>query len=103
MRESVGLPAVPGLLVRAVREGGSAWAAGLRTGDVLVAAGGRELRTVAALYAAVDDAGEAGQLALWVLRGTDELAVALELAHEGRLDGARASTAGPTGSGEHRV
>ena len=58
---------------------------------------------MAALYAAIEGAGEAGQLALRALRGTDELAVALELGREGRVDGTRAFTAGRTGSGEHRV
>lgn len=103
MRESVGLPPVSGLLARVVREGGAGWAAGLRTGDVLVRAGGRELRTVAALYAAIEDAEETRQLELRVLRGTDELAVAVELAGEGTVDVTRATTAGRGGSGEHRV
>lgn len=52
MRESVGLPAVPRLLVQAVQEDGAAARAGIRTGDVLLNAGKRELRTIAGLYAA---------------------------------------------------
>ena len=40
LRSSVGLPPVPGLLVRAVDEDGPAAAAGLRTGDVLTNSGG---------------------------------------------------------------
>ena len=40
MRESVGLPRVPGLLVRQVDAGSAAAAAGIQAGDVLVGAGG---------------------------------------------------------------
>jgi DNA-binding MarR family transcriptional regulator len=70
MRESVGLPAVAALLVRAVDQGGAACAAGVRTGDVLLRAGGRELRSVESLYAALADASD--RLELRVLRGTEE-------------------------------
>ena len=56
LREAVGLPPIVGLLVRAVSADGPAEAAGLRTGDMLTAADGRELRSVADLYAAIDDA-----------------------------------------------
>jgi Winged helix DNA-binding domain len=45
LRESVGLPRVPGLLVRAVEPGSAAEAAGIAVADVLIEAGGRELRS----------------------------------------------------------
>jgi hypothetical protein len=80
MRRAVGLEPVPGLLVRAVEEGGPADAAGLREGDVLVRAGRRELRSVGALHAALDDAGERGRLRLSILRGADERTVDLRAA-----------------------
>src|SRR4051812_10303455 len=67
LRASVGLPPVPGLLVRALDEDGPAAAAGLRTGDVLVSAGGRELRSVEALHAA-----GASRIELHVVRGVSE-------------------------------
>ena len=60
LRSSVGLPPVPGLLVRAVDEDGPAAAAGLRTGDVLTNAGGGALRSVEALHAAAET-GEIGR------------------------------------------
>jgi DNA-binding MarR family transcriptional regulator len=75
LRASVGLPPVPGLLVRALDEDGPAAAAGLRTGDVLVRAGDRELRSVEALRAA-----GSGRLELHVVRGVSELDVTVELA-----------------------
>jgi DNA-binding MarR family transcriptional regulator len=80
LREAVGLPAIPSLLVRAVEAHGPAAAAGLRTGDLLVRAGEHDLRSIAGFYAAIDEAASAGELAVSVLRGADdlELTVALE-------------------------
>lgn len=72
LRRAAGLPEVLGLLVREVEEGSPAAAAGLRLGDVLVAAEGTELRSVTTLYAAVDRAGQAGppgQLRVTAVRG----------------------------------
>jgi DNA-binding MarR family transcriptional regulator len=80
MRRAVALPAVAGLLVRAAEADGPAAAAGLRPGDVLTRAGGRALRSVAALRAAVFAAGEPGRLRVRLLRGTEELTVAIGLA-----------------------
>lgn len=94
MRESVGLPGVAGLLVRAVAEGGPAAAAGLRTGDVLLAAGGRELRSVDALYAAAER-----PLRLRVLRGGEERDV--DITPAGPFG--RAASTGPAPRGEHTV
>jgi DNA-binding MarR family transcriptional regulator len=94
MRESVGLPPLPALLVRTVEEGGPAAAAGLRTGDVLLAAGEHELRSVAALHAAVGDAGR--KLRLRVQRGGETLDVTVALAPAG-------AAAGRPARGEHLV
>jgi DNA-binding MarR family transcriptional regulator len=77
MRRAVGLEPVPGLLVRAVEEDGPAAQAGLREGDVLVRAGRRELRSVGALHAALEDAGDRGHLRLAILRGAEERRVEL--------------------------
>jgi serine protease Do len=73
MRRAVGLPERDGLLVRAVEPGSPAQRAGLERGDLIVAAGGRPLERVDALYAALDElpAGDA-TLTLGLLRGTDE-------------------------------
>jgi DNA-binding MarR family transcriptional regulator len=101
LREAVGLPPATGLLVREARAGGPAERAGLRTGDVLLAAGDRELRSVADLYAAIDDAVSGGSLRLRIARGTDERTLAVPLA--GAPDGAAATTPGRSPTGEHRV
>jgi serine protease Do len=67
---AVGLPERDGLLVRGVEAGSPAQQAGLERGDLLVAAGGRELRTPDDLFDALDAAGD--ELALTVLRGTEQ-------------------------------
>jgi DNA-binding MarR family transcriptional regulator len=96
MRESVGLEPVPGLLVRAVDRHGPACAAGLRTGDVLLAAGRRELRSAASLSAAIDAAAAGGRLRLRVLRGAEESDVVVSL-------GEQPAAAATPGRGEHAV
>jgi serine protease Do len=81
MRRAVGLPERDGLLVRAVEEGGPADEAGIERGDLIVAAGGRQLDGVEALYAALDElpAG-GGELELTVVRGTEERTVTASFA-----------------------
>jgi DNA-binding MarR family transcriptional regulator len=103
MRESVGLPAVPRLLVRAVEEDAAADRAGIRTGDLLLNAGKHELRAIAGLYAAIDDAASAGRLKLTLLRGVDQQSVTINLgAGQGR-DGTPAVTAGRSTRGNHKI
>ena len=78
IRAAAGLPDREGLLVRAVQSDSPAEAAGLRRGDLLVSAGGRQLSSVDDLF----DALEAGsELVLGVVRGTDELEVKVDLSH----------------------
>jgi len=79
MRRAVGLPERTGLLVRAVAPDGPA-AGRLERGDILTAAGGRELRSIAALYRALGEAARPGRLRLAVVRGADERRVSLALA-----------------------
>jgi DNA-binding MarR family transcriptional regulator len=76
LRESVGLPGVAGLLVRTVAAGSPAARAGIKPGDVLLAAGGHALRSITSLYAAIREAG-AALLKLTVSRGNDRIEVAL--------------------------
>ena len=58
LRRSVGLPEREGLLVRAVEDGSPAANAGIVAGDLLVKAGGVELRTADDLFSVLDAAGE---------------------------------------------
>jgi DNA-binding MarR family transcriptional regulator len=99
LRAAVGLAPVTGLLIRAVSDGGPAQAADLRTGDVLVAAGTRELRAVADLYAAIDDAAADGRLRVELVRGTDAQHATLTLGAAAGREGPFAASAG----GEHRL
>ncbi|HWG14694.1 MAG TPA: MarR family transcriptional regulator [Streptosporangiaceae bacterium] len=103
MRAAVGLPPVPGLLVRSVEPDSPAARAGLRPGDVLVAAGHRELRSIASLYAAAREATagdpSAGPVPLTVLRGNSQLQLTLEL--PAALNGPAAHTGPPGAPAEH--
>jgi DNA-binding MarR family transcriptional regulator len=98
LRQSVGLPEVAGLLVRSVEPGSPAAAAGIESGDLLIAGNGRELRSSSSLYAAVSDSGQ-GALALRLLRGNDEKDVELELG--AAADRRRTSVEKPPRPGEH--
>ena len=75
LRHAVGLPERDGLLVRAVDESGPAGRAGIRTGDLIVAAGGRELADADELHDVLDGLADDATLALLVVRGTEELTV----------------------------
>ena len=77
LRRAVGLPERDGLLVRGVEEGSPAARAGLQEGDLLVAAGGQALTDQDALWTALDGVGAGQVLTLTVVRGVDELEVAV--------------------------
>jgi serine protease Do len=77
LRRAVGLPPRDGLLVHAVEESGPAGRAGIRRGDLIVSVNGAPVTTVEELAATLVAAGEAGSADLVVVRGTDELAVAV--------------------------
>jgi serine protease Do len=82
LRRSVGLAERDGLLVHAVEEGGPADRAGIRPGDLVVSAAGAPVTTVDELAAALEGADPGAAVAVLVVRGADELAVAVDL--EGR-------------------
>ena len=90
LRRAVGLPERDGVLVRMVEEGSPAAAAGLRQGDLITAAAGREVRSPDDLFAALDGLSGAGDssLALHVVRGTDEVDVAVRFGVTGEQGGA---------------
>jgi serine protease Do len=72
LRRAVGLPDAEGLLVRAVEDDSLASKAGLQEGDLIVAAGGADVKSVDDLFDALDRLGADGALDLKVLRGTEE-------------------------------
>jgi DNA-binding MarR family transcriptional regulator len=77
MRRAVGLPDRPGLLVTEVDPKSPAARAGLRDGDLLVAAGGRELHSVSQLQVALTRAKRT--LTLDAVRGAEDLRVKVRL------------------------
>src|SRR3954451_16404433 len=77
MRRAVGLPERHGVLVLRVKRGSAAEAAGLARGDLVVGAAGAEVHTIGDLHRAVAHAE--ATVALDVVRGVDERAVAVAL------------------------
>ena len=71
LRRAVGLPDTDGLLIREVADASPAARAGLASGDLIVAAGGRPLSTPDDLFDALA-AARGGTLELKVVRGADE-------------------------------
>ena len=83
LRRAVGLPERDGLLVRVVEDGGPADRAGLRTGDLVVEAGGRPVTDADELYEVLDQVAEGGTLTVRVVRGTDEMTVTVSFGESG--------------------
>jgi S1-C subfamily serine protease len=75
LRRSVGLDERDGLLVRGVVDDSPAAGAGIREGDLLVGASDRDLVTADDLFAALAEVGPGSELAIRLVRGTDELTV----------------------------
>jgi DNA-binding MarR family transcriptional regulator len=70
IRRSVGLSDTPGLLVQSVTIPSPASAAGLQEGDLIVSAGGTEIRSIEGLYEKIV-AARGGSLTIEVLRGIE--------------------------------
>ena len=79
LRRAVGLAEVSGVLVRVVEDGSPAANAGIQHGDLIVAAGGREVADGDTLHEALDSLKIGGTLSLKVLRGTEERTVDVSL------------------------
>lgn len=75
LRRAVGLPPHDGLLVHGVVDGSSAADAGIQKGDLLIRAGGRDLRSLDDLFAVLSDVSPGGELSVDVVRGTEETSV----------------------------
>jgi serine protease Do len=79
LRRAVGLPEREGILIRGVERGSAADRAGLERGDLIVAAGGREVDRMDVLYEALDAAAAEDRLELKVVRGTEERTITVAL------------------------
>jgi serine protease Do len=75
MRRAVGLPPRDGVLVREVEPGSAAERAGIREGDLIVAAGGRAIVEPDDVYDALGTASANGTLEVKLVRGAEELTV----------------------------
>lgn len=80
LRKAVGLEERDGLLVREVEDGGAGARAGLRVGDLIVAAGGRPVTRADDLHVALDSGPD--RLILSVVRGAQELEITVEFGSE---------------------
>jgi serine protease Do len=79
LRQSVGLPERDGLLVHAVEEGGPADGAGMRQGDLVVRVADTDITTVDELAAALEGAVPGAAIEVLVVRGADEVTLAVDL------------------------
>jgi serine protease Do len=77
LRRAVGLPERDGILVRAVERGSAADQAGIERGDLIVAAGGRDLDRLETLYEVLDTAPADSPLEVRLVRGTEERTVSV--------------------------
>ncbi len=78
LRRAVGLPEREGVLVRGVEAGSPAETAGIREGDLIVAAAGEPITDPDELHTSLEKAG-AGKLAVGLVRGAEELTVEVTL------------------------
>ncbi len=79
MRRAVGLPDAAGVLVRGVSPDGPADAAGIREGDLIVRVGETQIADVDDLHDALDAAPVDEAFRVVVVRGTDEVEVAVTI------------------------
>ncbi|HUI03058.1 MAG TPA: trypsin-like peptidase domain-containing protein [Acidimicrobiales bacterium] len=79
LRRSVGLPALDGLLVHAVEDGGPAGRSGIEQGDLIVAVAGTPVTTVDELADALERAGAGAEVAVAVVRGAEQRTVEVRL------------------------
>ncbi|HEU0316622.1 MAG TPA: S1C family serine protease [Solirubrobacteraceae bacterium] len=77
LRRAVGLPDRDGLLIQEVAAGSAAARAQIREGDLIVAADDQPVDGVDGLYAALDRVPAAGTVALRIVRGVEELELAV--------------------------
>ena len=77
LRRAVGLPEADGLLVRGVEDDSAAAKAGVKEGDLVTTAGGKQLLGADDLFFALD--GASGTIELTILRGAEEVTLTVSL------------------------
>jgi serine protease Do len=77
LRAAVGLPERDGVLIRGVEDASPAGRAGLRAGDLIVSAAGREIAGADDLFAVLDGLQTGDTLSLRVVRGVEELDISV--------------------------
>lgn len=77
LRSAVGLDDRPGLLVRHVDHDSPAERAGIRRGDLIVTAAGDEVTSTEELFGALDGLDPDASLTLGIVRGSEELTIAV--------------------------
>jgi serine protease Do len=85
LRRSVGLPERDGILVRGVEDGSAAAAAGMEVGDLIVSAGGRDIRDADDLQDAL--ASVELPYDLVIVRGADEMTLKVSAQRQERTPG----------------
>jgi serine protease Do len=93
LRRAVGLPDRDGILVRGVEDGSPADKAGIREGDLVVAAAGSPVTDPDGLHTALAKAG-AGTIEIGLVRGVEELTVKVDLTTEPAPPAARTGKPG---------
>jgi len=83
LRHAVGLPERDGLLVHAVEPEGAAARAGVRRGDLIVSVGGQPVGSAGQLATSLSSIDETGTADLVVVRGVDELSIAVHFGQAG--------------------
>jgi serine protease Do len=78
LRRAVGLPERDGLLVREVEDDSPAARAGVAEGDLIVAAGGREVTSADDLFDALGSVAADAPMEVTLVRGTEERTVRVE-------------------------
>jgi serine protease Do len=86
LRSAVGLPEREGVLVHEVERGGPADRAGTRRGDLIISVNGQLVGTAEELSSLLQSVADAGSVDLGVVRGMDELVVAVTFAGPGTAE-----------------
>jgi serine protease Do len=100
MRRAVGLPERDGVLVRFIEADSPAERAGIRRGDLIVRAGGRDVASTDDLFEALSGAEQSPTIEIGLVRGAEELLVTATWGTPGDGEEPAATTDAPDVGGE---